>query len=59
VAGFDPLSHLPSGVQLGFFASGAYRAAPACTFAFDDIQEAHRLMESDCANGKIVVRLGG
>jgi NADPH:quinone reductase-like Zn-dependent oxidoreductase len=38
-------------------ASGAYRARPARVFRFDEIQDAHRLMESGDANGKIVVRL--
>jgi NADPH:quinone reductase-like Zn-dependent oxidoreductase len=38
-------------------ASGAYRARPARVFRFDQIQDAHRLMESSEANGKIVVAL--
>lgn len=81
VPAFNPLAHLPSGVQLSFFASfmfgtagfplseiplqhmaacaasGAYRAAPVRVFGFDEIQAAHRLMESNQANGKLVVRL--
>jgi NADPH:quinone reductase len=77
----DPLSQLPSGAQLSFFASafvfggpdlpltqipfaefvgkaerGAYRAAPAHQFAFEEIVQAHRLLESGAARGKIVVR---
>jgi NADPH:quinone reductase len=36
-------------------ASGAYNAKPAKVFRFEAIQEAHRLMESNQANGKIVV----
>jgi NADPH:quinone reductase len=80
IASFDPLSQMPSGVHLNFFASfmfgtpefplsdvplqqivdriasGAYQAPPAGVFDFDDIREAHRLMESNRANGKIVVR---
>ncbi|MDL2398211.1 zinc-binding dehydrogenase [Rhizobium mayense] len=79
IAVFDPLSHMPSGVQLSFFASfmfgtpgfelddvplqaiverveaGIYNAKPARTFGFHDIREAHRLMESDGAMGKLVV----
>ena len=76
----DPLTELPSGAQLSFFASafvfggadlplsqipfadfvaraalGMYRVAPAHVFAFEDIVEAHRLMESGAARGKIVV----
>jgi NADPH:quinone reductase-like Zn-dependent oxidoreductase len=82
IAGFNPLLHLPSGVQLSFFASafmfgtpaypladipfqamveraeaGIYKAKPARIFRFEEIQEAHRLMESGAANGKIVVSL--
>ena len=82
LAAFDPLRHMPSGVQLSFFASaftfgnadyplsdvplqqmidraarGEYKAKPARVFRLDEIQDAHRLMESNAANGKIVVRL--
>jgi NADPH2:quinone reductase len=77
---FNPLLHMPSGVQLSFFASaftygnreyplsdipfqvladraaaGIYKAKPARIFRFTEIQEAHRLMESNQANGKLVV----
>jgi NADPH:quinone reductase-like Zn-dependent oxidoreductase len=77
---FNPLLHMPSGVQLSFFASaftygnreyplsdipfqvladraaaGVYKAKPARVFRFTEIQEAHRLMESNQANGKLVV----
>jgi NADPH2:quinone reductase len=38
--------------------SGIYRAAPAKVFGFEEIEAAHRLMEANQANGKIVVRLG-
>jgi NADPH2:quinone reductase len=80
IAGFDPLQHLPSGVQLSFFASafvlgspeyplseipfqtivdrvaaGDYKAKPARVFGFEEIQDAHRLMELGQAGGKIVV----
>ena len=36
---------------------GTYKARPARVFRLDEIQDAHRLMESNAANGKIVVRL--
>jgi len=36
---------------------GAYKARPAKIFRFEEIREAHRLMESSEANGKIVVRV--
>jgi NADPH:quinone reductase-like Zn-dependent oxidoreductase len=80
IEGFNPLMHMPSGVQFSFFASaftfgssdypleqipfqtvvdraaeGVYKAKPARIFGFEEIQEAHRLMESGNANGKIVV----
>ena len=82
LAGFNPMQHLPSGVQLSFFGSafaygtpdyplsevplqaivdrvadGTYQAQPARVFRFEQIQEAHRLMESDQAGGKLVVRV--
>jgi len=82
LAGFNPMQHLPSGVQLSFFGSafaygtpdyplsevplqaivdhvadGTYQAQPARVFRFEQIQEAHRLMESDLAGGKLVVRV--
>ena len=43
IAEFNPLTQMPSGVQFSLFGS------------FEEIQEAHRLMESNQANGKIVV----
>jgi NADPH:quinone reductase-like Zn-dependent oxidoreductase len=36
---------------------GTYKATPAHVFRFEEIREAHRLMEAGAANGKIVVRL--
>jgi NADPH:quinone reductase-like Zn-dependent oxidoreductase len=36
---------------------GAYQARPAQIFRFEEIREAHRLMESSEANGKMVVRV--
>jgi hypothetical protein len=36
---------------------GIYGAKPARIFRFEEIQDAHRLMESSQANGKIVVTL--
>jgi NADPH:quinone reductase-like Zn-dependent oxidoreductase len=37
--------------------AGTYKAKPARVFRFEEIREAHRLMESSAANGKIVVCL--
>jgi len=51
-----PLSEIPFQTIVERVASGTYQAKPAKVFSFEDIQEAHRLMESGQANGKIVVR---
>jgi NADPH2:quinone reductase len=53
-----PLSEIPFQDIVDRVASGAYRAKPAKVFRFEDIQAAHRLMESNEANGKLVVRIG-
>ena len=52
-----PLSAIPLQRMVDRAASGAYKAKPARVFRFDEIQDAHRLMESNGANGKIVVRV--
>ncbi|MGW3045693.1 zinc-binding dehydrogenase [Kitasatospora sp. NPDC001159] len=82
VPDFDPISDLPSGVQLSFFGSafvlgspefplsdipldtiyakveaGSLRARPTRTFRFEQIVEAHRVMESGRALGKMTVIL--
>jgi NADPH:quinone reductase len=50
-----PLSEVPLQTVVDRVAQGIYKAKPARVFRFDEIQEAHRLMESNQANGKIVV----
>ena len=52
-----PLADIPLQTIVDRAADGTYKAKPACVFRFDAIQDAHRLMESGGANGKIVVRL--
>jgi NADPH:quinone reductase len=52
-----PLSEIPFQDIVDRVVSGAYRAKPAKVFRFEDIQAAHRLMESNEASGKIVVRV--
>jgi NADPH:quinone reductase len=52
-----PLSEIPFQDIVDRVASGAYQAWPARVFRFDEIQAAHRLMESNEANGKIVIRV--
>jgi NADPH2:quinone reductase len=51
------LSEIPLQSIVDRVAAGTYRAKPARVFGFDGIREAHRLMESGEANGKIVVRV--
>ena len=34
-----------------------YKAKPARVFQFDDIRDAHKAMDSNQANGKMVVRI--
>ena len=47
-----PLQSIAADVE-----EGRYRAKPSRVFRFEDIQEAHRVMESNEAKGKIVVVL--
>ena len=37
--------------------SGRFNAKPSRVFRFEDIREAHRVMEANEANGKLVVKL--
>jgi NADPH2:quinone reductase len=50
-----PLSEIPFQAIVDRAASGTYKAKPAKVFRFEDIQDAHRFMESSEASGKIVV----
>jgi NADPH:quinone reductase-like Zn-dependent oxidoreductase len=52
-----PLSEIPFQAIVDRVAKDVYKARPAQVFPFDEIQAAHRLMESGQANGKIVVRV--
>ena len=52
-----PLSDVPLQAIVDRAAAGTYQAKPARVFRFEEIQEAHRVMESNRANGKLVVRL--
>ncbi|HEY6336199.1 MAG TPA: zinc-binding dehydrogenase [Alphaproteobacteria bacterium] len=52
-----PLSEIPFQTFVDRVADGSYRAKPARVFRFEEIREAHRLMESNQAGGKIVVRI--
>jgi hypothetical protein len=37
--------------------AGRYKAKPSRVFRFEDIREAHRVMEANQGNGKMVVTL--
>jgi NADPH2:quinone reductase len=50
-----PLSQIPFAEFVARAGCGAYLAAPAHIFRFEQIVEAHRLMESGSTRGKIVV----
>jgi NADPH2:quinone reductase len=52
-----PLADVPLQTIVDRAASGAYNATPARVFRFEEIQDAHRLMDSGDAGGKIVVTL--
>ena len=52
-----PLSDVPLQAIVEKVAAGRYKAKPSRVFRFEDIREAHRVMEANEAKGKLVVRL--
>ena len=50
-----PLTEIPLTQLIGNAENGIYQANPARVFSFDDIVEAHRVMESGQAGGKMTV----
>ena len=52
-----PLSDVPLQAIAADVEAGRYRAKPSRVFRFEDIREAHRVMESNEAKGKMVVVL--
>jgi NADPH2:quinone reductase len=52
-----PVTDVPFQAIIDRVADGTYKAKPAKVFRFEDVGEAHRLIEADEANGKLVVRL--
>jgi NADPH:quinone reductase-like Zn-dependent oxidoreductase len=52
-----PLSDIPFQTIVDRVAAGIYKAKPARIFGFEEIQEAHRLLDSYGADGKVVVTL--
>ena len=51
-----PVSEVPIQEIVDRVAKGIYKAKPAAVFQFDQIREAQRLMESNNANGKIIIK---
>jgi len=52
-----PLSDVPLQTIAEKVATGRYKAKPSRVFHFEEIREAHRVMEANEAKGKLVVRL--
>jgi len=52
-----PVSDIPLQSIVDKAAAGVYKAKPARVFRFEDIREAHEAMESNQANGKMVIRI--
>jgi hypothetical protein len=52
-----PLAEIPFRTIVGRVAEGIYKAKPARILRFEEIREAHRLMEANKAGGKIVIRV--
>jgi NADPH2:quinone reductase len=50
-----PLSEIPFQAIVDKVAAGQYKATPAKIFRFEEIQEAHRIMEAGTSNGKLMV----
>ena len=55
--GFVVLSEIPMQAIVERVDAGVYRANPSRVFRFEEIRDAHRVMDAGTANGKIVVRL--
>ena len=52
-----PLSDVPLQAIASDVGAGRYRAKPSRVFRFEEIREAHKVMESGQAGGKMVVRV--
>ena len=52
-----PLSDVPLQAIASDVAAGRYKAKPSRVFRFEEIREAHKVMESGQAGGKMVVRV--
>jgi hypothetical protein len=52
-----PLSDVPLQAIANDVAAGRYKAKPVHVFRFDEIREAHKMMETGQAGGEMVVRV--
>jgi NADPH:quinone reductase-like Zn-dependent oxidoreductase len=52
-----PAAEIPMQTIVERVAAGTYKAKPVRVLRFEEIREAHRMMEAGTANGKMVVRL--
>jgi NADPH2:quinone reductase len=52
-----PVTDVPFQAIIDRVANGTYKGKPAKVFRFEEIGQAHRLIEANEANGKMVVRL--
>jgi hypothetical protein len=50
-----PLSDIPLNEMIASAEAGRYQARPAQVFGFDQIVEAHKVMEEGLAGGKMTV----
>jgi NADPH:quinone reductase len=50
-----PISAIPFQQIIAKAEAGAYQAKPARVFGFEEIADAHRVMETDQAGGKLVI----
>ncbi|RDL34427.1 Uncharacterized protein BP5553_07555 [Venustampulla echinocandica] len=53
-----PLSDVPLQTIANEVSTGRYKAKPSMVFRFDEIAEAHKMMEENRAGGKLVVKIG-
>lgn len=53
-----PLSYVPLQRIANDVSAGRYIAKPSRVFDFEEIEEAHKMMEENRAGGKMVVKVG-
>ena len=53
-----PLSEIPFQDMVDCVAAGVYKAKPSRVFRFEEIREAHRILDQGSQTGKMVVLVG-